>query len=499
VPEPENNISDTIEQVLGIVTRGRWWILGAACCIPVAVVAVAMSLPDQYFSQATLLVVPQQISQRYVESDNTTTIPAAVQAMTLEVLSTGQLIRIIDDFGLYDDPKEQAMSLRVDRMRKEVEIDPLETTPGHGDFNAFTISFTATTPRLAQEVTSRLTSLFIEQNQRAQGEKAANTTKFLSDQLDAAKQRLAAQDQRLQAFKTSNLGELLPQQQANLMALTDSRAKLGTVAASLLQAQKQQLSVESALNERLSRLQSNRTEMLARFTEKYPPVVEKDREIAKVQVVLARVRAGTSTPGKSEDADTPDDPALAGVIQQAEANIAEIESLSRQQDQLQADCRQYQARLNLTPVGEQQLAEILREDELFKQDYENLEKQKIQSRMTTSLEENQQGQQFRLVDPPTLPLKPSGPKRLKISLGGMAGGVAMGLVLAFLMDIRTGSFHSERALSRSISLPLVLGVPLVLTPGERHARGWRIAFEWLVGSAMTLAMFAAEFYVFRHG
>ena len=99
--EPESNLNDTIDRALGILTRRRWWILTAACCIPVAVVAVALKLPDSYVSQATLLVVQQQVSQRYVEPDNTTTIAAAVEAMKLEVLSRSQLRKIIDDLGLY--------------------------------------------------------------------------------------------------------------------------------------------------------------------------------------------------------------------------------------------------------------------------------------------------------------------------------------------------------------------------------------------------------------
>lgn len=497
-PEPESNLNETIERIVSIVTRRRWWILSAACCIPIAVVAVSMMIPNRYVSEATLLVVQQQVSQRYVQQESNTTIPAAVEAMKLEVLSGNQLIAIINDLGLYADAKERAPVLLVERMRKDIEIRPLETVPGRSDFDAFTIAFTASTPHIAQEVTSRLTSLFIEQNLKTRGEQATSTTKFLSEQLEAAKQRLAQQEERLRAFKTTNSGELPEQQQVNIAALTDARVHLAAVTDSLLRAQQQQASLESSLDDSVARLRSEKAELLTHYTAQYPEVIKKDGQIRKAQTVLDRLKTGTSTAAGTQDTDSQDDPVLSGIIRQAEANAAEIGSLTKQEQKLRTDTEQYQTRLNLTPVREQQLAQILRDYDLFRQDYIDLQKNTMQAQMTTSLEENQAGQQFRLVDPPTLPVKPSSPKRLNIALGGMAGGLLLGMVLAFVIDSRDSSFYNEKALAESFTVPLVLGVPFVITPTERRMRGLKTAFEWLAGCALTLAMFGVELYIFRN-
>ena len=67
------------------------------------------------------------------------------------------------------------------------------------------------------------------------------------------------------------------------------------------------------------------------------------------------------------------------------------------------------------------------------------------------------------------------------------------------MDNKNASFHIEKEIRRSFSVPIVLGVPLLLTPAEERARTWKRAFEWVAGSTMTLAVLAAEFYVYRHG
>jgi succinoglycan biosynthesis transport protein ExoP len=499
VSEPETNLNDMIEKILGIVTRGRWYILVAGRCIPIAAVIVAMRLPSTYVSQATLMVVQQQVSQRYVESDNPMATPALVQLLELDVLSRSRLAGIINDLGLYSDAKQRVPDLLVDAMRKDIEIQRLETTPGRSDFNAFTVSFTSKNPLLAQEVTGRLTSLFIERNSQARGERAAATTKFLDEQLEAAKERLTTQQQRLQAFKNANLGELPEQQQANVAALGEVREQLATVAANLSHAQDAQAVIETSLNDRLLRLRSEMTALLLRYTPRHPEVVKKNGEVEKIQAVLSRLKTSSPAAGKTQSAEGVDDAELAAMLRQADTNAATLERLLEQQRRLKASSDQYQRRLDLTPVREQQLAEILRDYDLFRQDYANLQKAKLQSQLTTSLEENQQGQQFKLIDAPSLPLVPAGPKRMKISLGGMAGGLVVGLALAFLFDLRNSSFHSERALGQKFALPLVLGVPLVLTAGERRARSWKFAFELVAGCIMIIGAFAAEFYVFRNG
>ncbi len=168
--------------------------------------------------------------------------------------------------------------------------------------------------------------------------------------------------------------------------------------------------------------------------------------------------------------------------------------MARDEKQVKAEISQYQERLNLTPVREQQLAGLLRDYDLLKQDYADLLSKETQSQLAGSLEKRQAGQQFRLIDRPSLPLAPSFPKRLPIGLGGAAAGLVLGAVLAFLADIRGGSFYSEKDLSRNFSLPLVISIPLLRTPSEERAQTWKRALEWIAGTAVFTIVLAAEFY-----
>jgi hypothetical protein len=182
-----------------------------------------------------------------------------------------------------------------------------------------------------------------------------------------------------------------------------------------------------------------------------------------------------------------------------EANRLEIENLLKSEQQLKESVSKYEARLNLAPVREQQLTGILRDYELLKQHYADLLGKEQQSQLATTLEKQQEGQQFRMVDPPSLPVIPSSPKRLKISLGGLAGGILLGLVLAFLVEKSKSAFYEEKAVIQRFALPLVIGIPQLTTKSEQRMRKFMGVVEWLCASVLVLVVIAAEFYVFRRG
>ena len=77
-------------------------------------------------------------------------------------------------------------------------------------------------------------------------------------------------------------------------------------------------------------------------------------------------------------------------------------------------------------MSEQQLADLTRGYDQSKANYDNLLKKESDSKMATSMEQMQQGERFRMLDPPSLPLKPAFPDRLKFCACGLGFGLAVG-------------------------------------------------------------------------
>src|ERR1035441_2645103 len=141
MPEIEGSPADTLQRVRGIVVRGRWWILLTATVVSLATVAALYQIPNRYTSEATLLVVPQQVPARYVTPNTETNIADALQAMTQDVLSRARLLELIDEFGLYAKERQRLAPEEVlDLMRTYIDIKPVDSASGRRDINAFRIS-----------------------------------------------------------------------------------------------------------------------------------------------------------------------------------------------------------------------------------------------------------------------------------------------------------------------------------------------------------------------
>ena len=547
MPELEEDqplsLNENLARLMRFIAKRRWWVFWPFVGVTLVTSAVLAILPNHYTSSATLLVVQQQVPQRYVVPNSTTDITSALQAMKQEVLSRTQLLRMINDFGLYPTQRKRlAPEQLVELMNRNIDITPISdgAQQNNKDFDAFKISFTTENALLAQQVTNNLTSLFINEYLRAGAEQATNTTNFLHQQVEDKGKELEAQEQRLRDFKMQHVGELPEQQQGNLGILTGLQTQLQNTMMSLDRAQQQrallqaelaatperrptaQFGINTPLNaaapqalspieaaqSELATLEAARSAQLSKgHTSEYPDVIAIDRDIARAQSKLKRLEAAapaktqTSAHGTAPSAApaATDDPAVAQIKANLEANRVEIQNLTNDERRLKAQVAEYESRINATPVREQQEAGILRDTEVLRQQYSDLQKKEQESQLATNLEKQQGGQQFRLIDPPSLPVIPSSPKRAKLSVGGAAAGLALGFALALFMQMRDTSYYLERELTEDLSPPFVLGIPLLPTPWEERRRRWRNLFQWVAASAMLLVVCAAEFYVHKLG
>ncbi len=63
--------------------------------------------------------------------------------------------------------------------------------------------------------------------------------------------------------------------------------------------------------------------------------------------------------------------------------------------------------------------------------------------MATELERRQQGEQFRVLDPPSLPERPSYPKPSLFGLGGLGVGPVLGLGMALIFEFWNKSLWTK--------------------------------------------------------
>jgi len=160
-----------ISKILNTLNRRKGLILSVFVVVSSLAAYFATVLPNVYQSNALILVTPQRVPTSVVASSVTIDLGERMQSITQEIMSRTQLEKIVQEFNLY--LKMAALEDRINVLRKSIKIESRRN-------NVFQLSFESEDPEKAKQVTSRLGSLFIEQNLNAREQQAQGTKSFIN-------------------------------------------------------------------------------------------------------------------------------------------------------------------------------------------------------------------------------------------------------------------------------------------------------------------------------
>jgi uncharacterized protein involved in exopolysaccharide biosynthesis len=234
----------------------------------------------------------------------------------------------------------------------------------------------------------------------------------------------------------------------------------------------------------------------SKYTDEHPDVVKLQQQIAETERLRDNMASNPSKYGAAGDATiTP----LAQLSSQLKANQLQIQSTDKQIASLQQKIGEYQSRLNVTPLREQQMSDLTRDYEQSKANYDSLLQKQMQSSLATNLEKRQQGEQFRIIDPPSLPVKPVSPNRMIWSFGGLALGLALGAGLVVIMEAVNDVVRNEQDLLASQRLPILAEIPHMQTTVEIAHRRWYPLMEAAAMIAMLVVVTGSTVLVYFRG
>jgi capsular polysaccharide biosynthesis protein len=108
--------------------------------------------------------------------------------------------------------------------------------------------------------------------------------------------------------------------------------------------------------------------------------------------------------------------------------------------------------------------------------------------IAANLERRQIGEQFKILDPASLPEKPyNNLQRLGVVVSGAAGGLVLGLLVVALLEYRDSSFRREEEVLRVLSLPVLALIPIMNSDRELQAAERRRLAMDVGGTAVLLA------------
>jgi protein tyrosine kinase modulator len=516
----------TPDDVLPILARRAWLILALLALSLAGTTAVSRKLPDKYRSETLIMVVPQRVPDAYVKAA-IDSMEDRLQTISQHILSRSRLERIIVDLGLYAQLRRtEAMEDVVQRMRRDIDIPPIAKAD-----TSFRVTYVSRDAKTAQEVTTRLASLFIEENMRERENLAEDTNQFLDSQLEDARRRLIENEKKLESYRRQYSGQLPSQAPTNLQAIQNTQQQLQSLSDAMNREREHRLLVERQLVDLESpdpvvaatsrpaaptaanpaspgepeptaqQLEAARARLQlleTRLKPDHPDLRMLQRTIrdleAKQQTELKRLGSPEPLPEKPP---TPAEILRDRRIRELKDQIAQIDrdlaEKRAQETRLQAVAASYQAKLDAVPTRESELVELTRDYTTVQATYQNLLAKREEAGLAANLQRRNIGEQFKILDPARVPERPFSPNRVLIYLGGAGGGLFLGLLLTAFLEYRDSTLKSAADITRLFRLPVLAIVPIMISSDERRRRRRRVLLAGIAGVVVLVAGSAAGF------
>lgn len=483
--------------------RFRWWGLLAAWVVGMAGAVAVYVLPDKYEASARIYVDTQSVLAPLMSG---LTVPSDINQQVTMLSKTlisrpnvEKLIRMAD-LDLAAKTKNQREDLITD-VTKRLHIQSV------GKDNLYTLTFLDTQPERAKRVVQSLVSIFIESGLGDKRKDSDSARRFIEDQIKSYAQKLDDAETRLKEFKLKNMA-LVGDAKDTVGQLREISDRLRQAQLELREAEnsrdaiKRQLTGEAPggvaaidagfpeLDGRIDTMKKQLDDLRRSYTDNHPDVIGTRRVLAD----LERQRADELKARKSEASSSAPIASTNPVYQQLKISMTDSEAKVAQ---LKTRVAEYSARLaqskevmRLAPQIEQELAQLNRDYEIHKKEYDQLVTRRESANMSAQMESVAGVADFRLIDPPSVPSKPSAPNRSMLMpiVGVLA--LIVGAAVTILLDQIRPAFFDSRVLRESTGLPILGSVSVTPNP-ERARRSRRSRWLFVGGVGSLVSVFGA--------
>ena len=514
---------------------------------------IIYSLPAIYQARTIILIERQRIPERYVVSTVNEDLSNRLNRISQQILSYEPLLRLIEEFNLYDDLKGRLVQEEiVQKMRNDIKVSLIEGWT-QTSAPAFQIVFEGEDPNVVAQVTNRLATLFIDENLRTRANQALGTTEFLTNQLEEFRQEVERQESLMTDYRTRNSGELPEQRSVLLAELSRLERESQSAESDIQRAHQNRVMFEASLSSaqgtlemlqnlaeeqargaavrsdgtistgvdpnlvELRRAEEELYALESRYSPNHPDVTRARDAVARIRRVVEQAAAAAPEPAQPEPSPAPPgdggertlsllaDGGFAQSIVRERERIQNLRAQIEMADQqiktaearraaVVARMGQVDSRLGRMPVHEQELAKVNRDYEISMENYRSLLEKRIEADLASEMETRQKAEKFSVLDPARLPEKPIRPDRVLLLAITVGASLLASCLIGFGVELKNNVLLGEWELPPNVTL---LGqVPFIhfdAETGEATAgrKRWRIPrFAW-IGLALLVVVAAA--------
>ncbi len=498
--------------------RFRWLSVLVAWLVGIAGAVIAFTIPDRYEATSRVYVDTESILKPLMSGLAVQpNVDQQVEMLSRTLISRPNVEKLIRmaDLDLKSQSKAQQDSLTTDLMNT-LQIKSL------GRDSLYTLAYRDSDPAKAQRVIQSFVSIFIESSLGASRKDTDTAKVFINDQIKAYEGKLLEAESRLKEFRLRNIEMQSSDGKDSVSRLGElselmNRAKLELREAEQARdASRQQLENEKAqsgggsplkslleesaisvgtpeIDARIDAQKRNLDALLQRFTDEHPDVVVtrkliKDLEEQKKKEVKELRKAAMANPAVATSNTGLVYQELNKLLANSEVQVAALKARVAEYSSRYNQAREL---VKTAPQVEAEAAQLNRDYEINKRNYEDLVKRRESAEMSGDLDSAAGVADFRLIDPPRVSANPVAPNRLILLSLAMLAAVAAGVVVAFAASQLRPVFHSASDLRSKFEFPLLGMVSLVTNDADlRREKFDRVKFVISSGGLIGIFLIA---------
>ena len=485
-----NGIYDEARLALHATWTRRWLALAVAWGVCVLGWFVVSQMPSRYESHARIFIqmnsiLPAALDQpaQPRQTDVDTIRQTLVSAVNLQkvVRGTDLANTVSSDRDVADRVAALALNIKVTAQQD----------------NLFAITTTASSPRLARQITQKLIDIFVEQNLAGDRRQNTQSLDFLNKQLDSLQTQLADAETKRADFQNRYLGAL-PGTGTVSDRIGAARAQMAQVDGDLAAAQSGLAAVQGQMTAtprnvsggpgggatsgparaRLNAIQGQLADARSRgYTDSHPDVIALKGQLAQAQAAAKGEPLVAGSAGVNST-----NPLYLSLQSMAADKQATVASLRIRKSQLQGDLDQLTSKLSQDPAVAAEQGQIDRNYQVLKDQYDQLLTQREQIARQGQAQTETDTVKFNVIDPPTAPRAPVAPNRMLLLTGVLILGVASGIGAAFGLGQLRATFATGPRLERATGMPVLGTIGEVVTRVQADERTRKLKL-FLGGSA----------------
>ncbi|SRR5581483_1197536 len=437
--------------------------------------------PKGYTVYTTIVVDERNIIQPLMQGTAVTTEVTDRARLARDIIYGRKIMnQILADAGwLESNPSPQEQEEIIKRISAK-------TTIANVGRNLIKVEYQDTDPERAFKTTTRIAELFIAESLAGKSAESLAAFGFIDKQVTEYHEKLTKAEEALKEFRSANL-DAQPGSDADIATrLNNLQTRIEEATRDLRETEIKKMSLEKQLSgeaetasavsrenqyrTRIAELQSQLETLRLSYHDTYPDVVRLRHQIEDLKQAIQvdqQQREQARASGRTVIDDTViNNPMYQQLRRELSATKVQIDTLSARITQARQQLQSELERGKRMQGGAAKLAELTRDYQVNREIYQDLLRRRENARVSMNLDKENQGLTFKIQEPATRPLQPTGPRFWHFVLAGCLLGIILPIGMLYGKLNIDGRIRVPSIIADRHKLPVLASVPHLWSPAE---------------------------------